>query len=289
MTATRRRLLAGDALDVVVGMESARATAVVRTTARVGPRPGEAPGPLRALPVTGLAYAPEVAVLVRLALPFTAALDVGRLAEAMETVQLARDALETLASALRIAHVDRVRVGLCWAEPDTERCGGLARGAALAAVRTAGRPLAEVLAPIPLGALDPGLPEAEATEEWEARQRHGDGGVAGWCVLMRGEVLVVDIDDGGVRLGRVGPRGQVEPVMVSPLPVSGGRGPALQMRIRSAVDGVEVVPSVLASFLEGVSLTETAGVEQRIEALVVGASRDPVAPGGHFRRRRLVE
>ena len=196
----------------------------------------------------------------------------------METVQVSREALETLASALHIAHVDRVRGGIGWAEPDTEPCGGLARGAALAAVRTAGRPLAEVLAPIPLGALDPRLPEAEATEEWEARQRHGEGGGAGWCVLMRGERLVVDVDDGRVRLGRVDPSGQVEPVMVGPRPVSAGRGLALQLGIPSAVDGREVVPSVLASFLEGVSLTETAGVEQRIEALVVGAVVHPPPP-----------
>ena len=280
MTATRRRLLAGDALDVVVEMESARATTVVRTTARVAPSRAEAPGPLRALPVTALAYAPEVAVLVRLTLPFSSALDAGRLAEAVGRVHPAREALESLAAAVRIAHVDRAAGGLGWAEPDTERCGGLAHGPAFAAVRTAGRPLTEALAPVPVGALDPGLREAEATEEWEARRRHGDGGAAGRCVLMRGESVVVDLDAAGVLLGRVGPDGQIEPVMVVPLPVSAGRGAALQMRVPSAVDGLEVVPSVLASFLEGVSFTGTAGGERRIEALVVGAVRDPIAPAG---------
>ena len=278
MTRTRRRLLAGDALDVVVGMESARATAVVRTTARVATRPAEAPGPMRAVPVTALAYAPEVAVLVRLTLPFTAALDAGRLAEAMETVQVSREALETLASALHIAHVDRVRGGLCWAEPDTERCGGLARGSALAAVRTAGRPLTEVLAAIPLGALDPGLPEPEAAEEWEARRRHDDGGAAGWCVLMRGERLVVDVDVGGARIGRVGPEGRLEPVTSVPLPVPAHPVPARTMQIPAAVDGIEVVPSVLASFLEGAVYSRAPGVERRIEALVVGAVAHPSRP-----------
>ena len=289
MTATRRRLLAGDALDVVVAMDTAKPTAVVRTTAGVAPGPGEAPGPLQALPVTALAYAPEVAVLVRLTLPFSAALDAGRLAEAVGRVHLSRDALDTLASVLRIAHVDRDRGGLCWAGPDSERCGGLALGAALGGVRTAGRPLTEVLAPVSVGALEPGLSEAEATEEWEVRRQQGEGDGTSRCMLMRGEALVVDLDAAGVLLGRMGPGGQIEPVMVVPLPVSAGGGPALQLRIPSAADGLEVVPSVLASFLEGVSITETAGAERRIEALAVGAVRDPIAPTGFVPRRRLVE
>ena len=83
---------------------------------------------MRALPVTALAYAPEVAVLVRLTLPYSAALDAGRLAEAMETVQVSREALETLASVLHIAHVDRVRGGIGWAEPDTEPVEGSREG-----------------------------------------------------------------------------------------------------------------------------------------------------------------
>ena len=289
MTATRRRLLAGDALDVVVAMDTAKPTAVVRTTAGVAPSPGEAPRGLQALPVTALACAPEVAVLVRLTVPFSAALDAGRLAEAVGRVHLSHKALGSLASALRIAHVDRDRGGLCWAGPDSERSGGLAHGAALVAVRTVGRPLTEALAPIPVGSLDSGLSEGEATEEWEARRRHGDGGAPSRCVLVRGEALVVDVDDGGVLLGRAGGHGQLEPLAIVPLPVSTERRPAVQIRIPAAVDGLEVVPSVLASFLEGVSITDTAGAERRIEALAVGAVRDPIAATGPAIRRRLVE
>ena len=271
MTATRRRLLAGDALDMVVAMDSARPTAVARTTARVAPSPAEAPGALRALPVTALACAPEVAALVRLTLPFSAALDAGRLAEAVGRVHLSHEALESLASALCFAHVDRDRGGLCGAGPDSKRCGGLAHGAALCAVRTAAQPLTEALAPIPVGALAPGLSEAEATEEWEARRQQGEGGAPARCVLMRGEALVVDVDEGAVLLGRVRGHGRHEPLGVVPLPVSAQRRPAVQMRIPAAVDGVELVTSVLASFLEGVFLTQSGGVEQRIEAVAVGA------------------
>ena len=278
MTATRRRLLAGDALDVVVAMDTAKPTAVVRTTAGVAPSPGEAPRGLQALPVTALACAPEVAVLVRLTLPFSAALDAGRLAEAVGRVHLSHKALESLASALRIAHVDRDRGGLCWAGPDSERCGGLAHGAALVAVRTVGRPLTEALAPIPVGSLDSGLCEGEATEEWEARRRHGDGGAPSRCVLMRGDALVVDVDAGGALLGRMGPGGPLEPMATIPLPVLEERGPTFQMQIPSAVDGIEVVTSVLASFLEAGAHSQTAGVERRIEALVVGAVAHPPRP-----------
>ena len=278
MTATRRRLLAGDAVDVVVAMDTAKPTAVVRTTARVAPSPGEAPERLQALPVTALACAPEVAVLVRLTLPFSAALDAGRLAEAVERVHLSHKALESLASALRIAHVDRDRGGLCWAGPDSERCGGLALGAALAGVRAAGRPVTEVLAPVSVGSLDPGLSEAEATEEWEVRRLQGEGDATGRCVLRRSEALVVDVDVGGARIGRVGPEGRLEPVTSVPLPVPAHPVPARTMQIPADVDGIEVVTSVLASFLEAVGHSRTADVERRIEGLVVGAVARPPGP-----------
>ena len=112
------RMLAGDAVDVLVPRFTRRPVAVPRRLASVAPSPFERPGPRRALPVAALASAPEVALLVRFVLPFAATLDTGLLRRGLAEVRLPRAPLEALAAAVRVAVMDPAAGGLRRAAPD---------------------------------------------------------------------------------------------------------------------------------------------------------------------------
>ena len=101
------RLLAGDALDMVAPLGSAMPIARVRRRAAVAPAEGESPGPLRTLPVTALAHAPGVAVLIRFTLPCAGTLDVGALSQRLAELTVPSALLDALVRALRVARMDR--------------------------------------------------------------------------------------------------------------------------------------------------------------------------------------
>ena len=196
------RLLAGDALDMVAPLGSAMPIARVRRRAAVAPGEGESPGPLRTLPVTALAHAPGVAVLIRFTLPCAGTLDVGALSQRLAELTVPSALLDALVRALRVAQMDRAGGGLRWAASDAEGCGGLVHGAALAAVARDALP--DALGPAVAGCVRLGLAEAQAREEWSGRLRSGLAHHPRRVLLMRGEALAVSMDvaSGAAHLSR---------------------------------------------------------------------------------------
>ena len=278
MTMVERRLLAGDALDVVLALGGPRRpVAVLRPLACVAPHASERPGPLRALAVLAMGHAPAVAVVVRLAVPFGATLDPRCLDAALGAVRVPRGALGGLERALRIARMDRARGGLGWAEPDDARAGGLVRGAGLVAVRAVAEPLAKALGPVPVRCLRPGLDWAEAAAEWAARLRAGPVDAPRRCVLMRGEALDVALDAAAarLRLGRLRPDGRPDALADVALAAPLAGGVSLRARLPSAEDHLVLDTSVLASLVE--ALASRADLGRCIDALALGAVARPRA------------
>ena len=299
------RLLAGDAFDMVVPLGSGRPIARVRRRAAVAPCEGESPGPLRTLPVTALAHAPEAAVLVRFTLPCAGTLDVGALSERLADLAVPSAVLDALVRALRVAQMDRAGGGLRWAASDAEACGGLVQGAALAAV--ARDAPADALGPAVAGCVRLGLDETHAHEEWTGRLRSGAAHHPRRLPLMRGEALAVSMDvaSGAVRLS--GP--DEDPAVPGALALLDA-APALashpsarhRFAIPSAEDGLALdlgalvsllhVPSLRALLLQwrtallaaadpGASLD---ALERHLDALAVGAVFRPAPMEGAMHR-----
>ena len=267
------RLLAGDALDMVAPLGSAMPIARVRRRAAVAPGEGESPGPLRTLPVTALAHAPGVAVLIRFTLPCTGTLDVGALSQRLAELTVPSALLDALVRALRVARMDRAGGGLRWAASDAEVCGGLVHGAALAAVARDALP--DALGPAVAGCVRLGLAEAQAHEEWSGRLRSGACAPSAPCVADAGRGA------GGVdgrRLGRCAP-------------VSGGRGrgaarraraPRCRPRARIARRGATPLRHLIG---RARARARPRGARLAAPRAVVARAASPVAHGTSHRRR----
>ena len=284
-SATPRPVLAGDALDVVLAHRRPRPVAVLRPLACVAPHASQRPGPLRALSVLALGHAPGTAVVVRLSVPFAAALDLRCLDEALGAVRVPREAAGALERALRIVCIDRARGGLARAGPGDAHAGGLVHDAGLAALGAVAGPLAETLGPAPVQCLRPGLAADEAASEWAARLRAGGACAQRRCVLMRGGTLGIALDaaTGRLRLERHHPGGRrdapAEVTLATPLP----RGASLRARLPCAEDHLVVDTTVLASLVE--ALAPGADIARRIDAVALGAVARPFVWPTRPRRR----
>ena len=293
MTVRERRLLAGDAVDVVVPAGSGRAYASVRRRAAVAPCDWERCGPFRALPVTAIAHAPGIALLVRGTLPCAAMLDARALFERVGRIGIPGALAEALVPTLRVAEMDREEGGLRWAASDSASGGGLVSGTPLGAVPRAVRDaLAERLGSALTGCLRIGLSVPDAQAEWAERLRSGAARHPRSLVLPPGDALAVSLDLGAGTVGIAGPGGaSVAKVTVldAALGRAAHRGARDQFVIPSAEERLALDLGALVSLLRVASLRalllawhaslETSAdpgarcgaMRTHLEALVVGA------------------
>ena len=306
MTVGERRLLAGDAFDVVVPTGSGRAYASVRRRAALAPCDWERCGPLPALPVTAIAHAPGVALLVRGTLPCAAALDARALSERVGRTGIPRALAEALLPALRVAQMNPREGGLRWVACDAASGGGLLSGAALATVPRAVRDaLAECLGPALTGCLRLGLSVPDAQAEWAERLRSGAARHPRSLVLPPGDALAVSMNLATGTAGIAGP-GDVPVAKLTVLDAAPGLASHPGARHRFVIPSAEEhlaldlgalvsllrVASLRALLLEWRASLETGAdtgadtgarrdaVRAHLEALAVGAGhRHPSAMG----------
>ena len=275
-------VLPGDAVDFIVPLDPGRVLkprARVRLLAAVAPTPGEAPGPLHTLPVTALALAPQVAVLVRVVFPVAARLDISGMQTGIRTHELPPDSLDALIPATAHAIIDADgRLARC--SPESADAGGLARGAALAKVPrdSRGELSARLSGPV-LDHLHPGLSHAQATEAWAQRPQRNPQPPARRLCLSPGDSLgiAVDADTGRARLGPVSGQEIDTRCTVALLrPTSATSADNARITVPVA-DTLTVELSILASLLHAPAVL----------ALLSRWRRAPLAPHPHRVRETL--